>query len=155
MLRRGLPGLAGQSFKQGGRVVDQHSRAFVGIDTSKLRNAVAVAEDGRGGDVRYLGEIDTTEAATRKLVTKAKRLARSEPRRVARVSRTLRGCGELAFRPLRAGRHPVLRGTGLQPAGPVSRNRRRSRISSRGCPRHVRGQLGQRSLRRAPESRLA
>jgi len=50
--------------------VDQHSRAFVGIDTSKLRNAVAVAEDGRGGDVRYLGEIDTTEAATRKLVAK-------------------------------------------------------------------------------------
>src|SRR5712672_2475856 len=68
MLRRGLPGLAGQSLKQGGRVVDQHSWAFVGIDTSKLRNAVA--EDGRGGDVRYLGEIDTTEAATRKLVTK-------------------------------------------------------------------------------------
>jgi transposase len=35
-----------------------------------LRNAVAVAEEGRDGDVRYLGEIDTTEAATRKLVTK-------------------------------------------------------------------------------------
>ena len=35
-----------------------------------MRNAVAVAEEGRGGDVRYLGEIDTTEAATRKLVTK-------------------------------------------------------------------------------------
>jgi hypothetical protein len=48
--------------------VGQHSRAFVGIDTSKLRNAVAVAEQGRGGDVRYLGEIDTAEAATRKLV---------------------------------------------------------------------------------------
>ena len=46
------------------------SGAFVGIDTSKLRNAVAVAEEGRGGDLRYLGEIDTTEAATRKLVTK-------------------------------------------------------------------------------------
>src|SRR3981189_2602539 len=60
MLRRELPGLAGQSLKQGGRVVDQHNRAFVGIDTSKLRNAVAVAEEGRGGDVRYLGEIDTT-----------------------------------------------------------------------------------------------
>src|SRR5260370_16785472 len=70
IVRRGLPGLAGQSIKQGGRVVDQHSRAFVGIDTSKLRNAVAVAEDGRDGDVRYLGEIDTTEAATRKLVSK-------------------------------------------------------------------------------------
>src|SRR6266852_9212454 len=50
--------------------MDHHSGAFVGIDTSKLRNAVAVAEEGRGGDVRYLGEIDTTEAATRKLVTK-------------------------------------------------------------------------------------
>ena len=42
----------------------------LGIDTSKLRNAVAVAEEGRGGDVRYLGEIDTTEAATRKLDAK-------------------------------------------------------------------------------------
>src|SRR5260370_2296361 len=66
MLRRGLPGLAGQSLKQGGRVVNQHSRAFVGIDTSKLRNAVAVAEDGRGGDVRSLGEIATPEARARK-----------------------------------------------------------------------------------------
>src|ERR1700686_2688286 len=70
MLRRGLPGLTGQSLKQGGRVVNHHSGAYVGIDTSKLRNAVAVAEEGRGGDVLYLGEIDTTEAATRKLVTK-------------------------------------------------------------------------------------
>src|SRR5260370_6706946 len=70
MLWRGLPGLAGQSLKQGGRVVDQHSRAFVGMRKSKSRNAVAVAEDGRGGDVRYLGEIDATEAATRKLVAK-------------------------------------------------------------------------------------
>jgi hypothetical protein len=70
MSRRGLPGLAGQSLKQGGRVVDQHSWAFVGIDTSKLRNAVAIAEEGRDGDVRYLGEIDTAEAATRKLVVK-------------------------------------------------------------------------------------
>jgi hypothetical protein len=38
--------------------VDHHNGAFVGIDTSKLRNAVAVAEEGRGGEVRYLGEID-------------------------------------------------------------------------------------------------
>ena len=50
--------------------MDHHSGAFVGIDTSKLRNAVAVAEEGRGGEVRYVGEIDTTEAATRKLVAK-------------------------------------------------------------------------------------
>lgn len=48
----------------------QNSEAFVGIDTSKLRNAVAVAEGGRDGEVRYLGEIDTIEAGTRKLVAK-------------------------------------------------------------------------------------
>ena len=42
-----------------------HSEVFVGIDTSKLRNAVAIAEGGRNGEVRYLGEIDNTEAATR------------------------------------------------------------------------------------------
>lgn len=47
-----------------------HSEAFVGIDTSKLRNAVAIAEAGRRGEVRYQGEIDTTEAAVRKLVTR-------------------------------------------------------------------------------------
>jgi len=44
MLWRGLPGSAGHSLKQGGRVVKHYSSAFVGIDTSKLRNAVAVAE---------------------------------------------------------------------------------------------------------------
>jgi len=48
----------------------QHSELFVGIDTSKLKNAVALAEVGRDGEVRYLGEIDTTAAATRKLVAK-------------------------------------------------------------------------------------
>ncbi len=47
-----------------------HSEAFIGIDTSKLRNAVAVAEAGRKGEVRYLGEIDTSETGTRKLVAK-------------------------------------------------------------------------------------
>ena len=47
-----------------------NSEAFIGIDTSKSRNAVAIAEGGRGGEVRYLGEILTTEAATRKLVAK-------------------------------------------------------------------------------------
>lgn len=47
-----------------------HSEAFIGIDTSKLRNAIAIAEGGRGGEVRYVGEIDSADAATRKLVSK-------------------------------------------------------------------------------------
>src|SRR5499427_5262390 len=70
MLRRGLPGWTGQSLKQGGRVVGHHTEAFVGIDTSKLRNAIAIADGGRGGEVRFLGEFLSTEAAIRKLVAK-------------------------------------------------------------------------------------
>jgi transposase len=50
--------------------VRHHSEAFIGIDTSKLRNAEAIAEGGRGGEVRYLGEFPATEAAMRKLVGK-------------------------------------------------------------------------------------
>jgi transposase len=47
-----------------------HIEAFVGFDTSKLRNAVAIAEGGRGGEVRYLGEIENSATATTKLVRK-------------------------------------------------------------------------------------
>jgi transposase len=52
--------------------VRDHSEAFVAFDTSKLRNAVAVAiaEAGRSGEVRFLGEIDNTPTATIKLVRK-------------------------------------------------------------------------------------
>jgi transposase len=50
--------------------VSNHSEAFVAFDTSKLRHAVAVAEAGRAGEVRFVGEIDTSEEATAKLVKK-------------------------------------------------------------------------------------
>lgn len=53
--------------------MDDHSVAYVALDTSKLRNAVAIAEAGRDGEIRYLGEIDNAPAATAKL---ARRLAR-------------------------------------------------------------------------------
>jgi transposase len=46
------------------------SEAFVGFDTSKLRHAVAIADGGRTGEVRFLGEIENTAAATAKLVRK-------------------------------------------------------------------------------------
>jgi transposase len=48
----------------------RHGEAFVGIDTAKARNAVAVAEGGRGGETRYLGEFDNTPDAVIKLVRK-------------------------------------------------------------------------------------
>ena len=50
--------------------MSDHSEAFVAFDTSKLRHAVAIAEAGRTGEVRFLGEIETMEAATVKLVRK-------------------------------------------------------------------------------------
>jgi len=50
--------------------VGHHGEAFIGIDTSKSRNAVAIAEGGRGGEVRYVGEFPATEAAMRKLIAK-------------------------------------------------------------------------------------
>ena len=49
--------------------MDDLSEAWVAFDTSKLRNSVAIAEGSRG-EVRFLGEIDNTPEATRKLVKK-------------------------------------------------------------------------------------
>src|SRR3954453_11662755 len=46
------------------------SEIFVGIDTAKAHNAVAVAEAGRDGEVRYLGTFDNTPDAVAKLVRK-------------------------------------------------------------------------------------
>ena len=48
----------------------KHGEAFVGIDTAKARNAVAVAEGGRDGEIRYLGEFDNTPDGVLKLIRK-------------------------------------------------------------------------------------
>lgn len=50
----------------------QSTEVFVGIDVAKARNAVAIADGGRGGEVRYLGEIDASAESMRRFV---KRLA--------------------------------------------------------------------------------
>jgi len=47
-----------------------HTEGFVAFDTSKLRNSVAIADGGRNGEVRYLGEIENTGASVTKLVKK-------------------------------------------------------------------------------------
>ena len=44
--------------------------AFVGIDAAKLRNAVAVADEGRDGEIRYLGEFDAAPESMRRLVAR-------------------------------------------------------------------------------------
>src|SRR5918911_678368 len=53
-----------------GRAMQQDSAVFVGLDTSKLKISVAVAEEGRQGEVRFVGDIANTPEAVRRLVTK-------------------------------------------------------------------------------------
>jgi transposase len=50
--------------------VKQYTEIFVGLDVAKSRHAVAVAEDGRQGEVRYLGEIGADKDSVRRLVAK-------------------------------------------------------------------------------------
>src|SRR6185312_1838907 len=52
------------------RAMQQESAVFVGLDTSKMTISVALAEEGRQGEVRFLGEVDHTPEAVRRLVTK-------------------------------------------------------------------------------------
>src|SRR6201987_4411282 len=47
--------------------------AFVAFDSAKNKHAVAIADDGRCGEVRYLGEIDNSPDAVGKLVAKLSR----------------------------------------------------------------------------------
>ena len=53
-----------------GRAMQQNIRVFVGLDTSKMKISVALAEDGRQGEVRFLGDINNTPDAVKRLVIK-------------------------------------------------------------------------------------
>ena len=48
----------------------EYSEVFVGFDTSKVKHALAVADGGRNGEVRYLGEIDSSPATVEKVIGK-------------------------------------------------------------------------------------
>ncbi|HEV2107481.1 MAG TPA: IS110 family transposase [Thermomicrobiales bacterium] len=50
--------------------MEHDSVAYIGVDAAKTKHAIAVAEGGRGAEVRYLGEIDTSPAAVERLVRK-------------------------------------------------------------------------------------
>jgi transposase len=52
---------------------DKNRLAFVAFDSAKEKHAVAIADDGRDGELRYLGEIDNSPDAVRKLVTELSR----------------------------------------------------------------------------------
>ena len=57
--------------------MDYQSVAYIGFDTSKTKHAVAVAEGGREGEVRYLGEIEAAPAAVERLLRKLARQFKS------------------------------------------------------------------------------
>ena len=48
----------------------QYSEAYVGIDTAKAKHAVAIAEAGRRGEVRYLGEIDSSPQSVERMIAR-------------------------------------------------------------------------------------
>ncbi|XRZ45475.1 IS110 family transposase [Bradyrhizobium ganzhouense] len=52
----------------GGRAVAEYREAFVGIDVAKLRNAVAIADAGREGEVRFFGEVDASPTNMRRVI---------------------------------------------------------------------------------------
>src|SRR5215831_587375 len=48
----------------------QYDEAFIGIDTAKNKHAVAIADAGREGEIRYLGEIDSAPATVGRIIRK-------------------------------------------------------------------------------------
>jgi transposase len=57
--------------------MEEYREAFVGLDTSKLKISVAVAEGERNGEVRFFGDISSEPASVASMVAKlAKRGAR-------------------------------------------------------------------------------
>jgi transposase len=48
--------------------MEHSTEVFVGIDVAKARNAIAVADGERGGEVRFLGEVDASHESMRRLI---------------------------------------------------------------------------------------
>jgi hypothetical protein len=57
---RGLLGRTEPSLMHGGRTMGKHSEVFVAFDVAKKKHAVAIAEGGRVGEVRFLGEVENS-----------------------------------------------------------------------------------------------
>lgn len=53
--------------------MEEYTEVFVGLDVAKARHAVAIAEDGRQGEVRYFGEIGADAESVRRLVVKLRK----------------------------------------------------------------------------------
>jgi transposase len=59
-LKTRLLGHAEPSLMRGGRTMEKYSEVFVAFDVAKKRHAVAIAEGGRAGEVRFLGDVENS-----------------------------------------------------------------------------------------------
>ena len=48
--------------------MSDYTEAFVGIDVAKLKNALAIADVGREGEVRFFGEVDASVTSVRRVI---------------------------------------------------------------------------------------
>ena len=48
----------------------EYREGFVAFDVAKAKHSVAIAASGRGGEVRFLGEIENTPAAVERIIKK-------------------------------------------------------------------------------------
>jgi transposase len=51
----------------------EHSEVYVAFDTAKRKHAVAIAEGGRAGEIRFVGEIENRPATIERLIKKLAR----------------------------------------------------------------------------------
>src|SRR4051794_41454729 len=97
---RVAPGRPVPSLRHGRRAVDEDRAVCVGLDTHKAKIAVAVAEPGRSGEVRFQGEIASQPEAVRRLI---ERLAGKHGR--LRVCYEAGPCGRGLYRQIVAPGH--------------------------------------------------
>ncbi|WP_288027428.1 hypothetical protein [Arthrobacter sp.] len=95
----------------------EYSEAFVGFDTAKVKHSVAIADGGRRGEARFLGEVDSAPATVARLINKL--AGRYQPADKSLINRRLKrsvpGSVQLQLRDLTA---PFYRGCDAQPRPP-------------------------------------
>ena len=67
-VERGLLELTEPGLMHGGRTMENHSEVFVAFDVAKRKHAVAIAEGGRLGEVRFLGDVENSPLPIEKTI---------------------------------------------------------------------------------------
>jgi hypothetical protein len=80
----------GQSLTHGKRAMNQSTTTYVAMDTHKNTISVAIAQSGRRGEVRFVGEIPSRPDSV------AKMMATSPPSMASLLSATKRGRAAMA-----------------------------------------------------------